>query len=126
MRIWRRSTRAESPFPPDPRRRLALLGLPSGRAAAMLCAIASPSHSRPLMMPVTRRAVLAGFAATAAGTLVRCDSRPQRYEFPELTYAPLPPIRLDVAVVDVLEDRKSVASGQGVSVRVDLGGRRYH
>src|SRR3546814_16074645 len=111
MRIWRRSTRAESPFPPDPRRRPALLGLPSGRAAAMLCAIASPSHSRPLMMPVTRRAVLAGFAATAAGTLVGCDSRPQRYAFPELTYAHLPPITLAVAVVEVVDSYRQ--SGKG-------------
>ncbi len=54
-------------------------------------------------MIVTRRAVLIGLAATAAGTLAGCNTPPQRYTFPELTYAYLPPIRLDVAVVDVVD-----------------------
>ena len=66
------------------------------------------------MMPVTRRAVLAGFAATAAGLLVGCESRPQRYEFPELTYAHLPPIRLDVAVVDVIDAYRSPGTAPNV------------
>ena len=55
-------------------------------------------------MLATRRAVLAGLAAAAAtGTLGGCNTPPERYEFPELTYAHLPPIRLNVAVIDVLD-----------------------
>lgn len=54
-------------------------------------------------MIVTRRAVLTGFVVAAAGTLAGCNTPPERYEFPELTYAHLPPIRLDVAVVDVVD-----------------------
>jgi len=52
-------------------------------------------------MIFTRRAVLAGLAA--ALPLAGCNTPPQRYEFPELTYSHLPPIRLDVAVVDVVD-----------------------
>jgi hypothetical protein len=58
-------------------------------------------------MTVTRRAVLAGLAAAAAGTLAGCNAPPQRYEFPELTYTHLPPIRLDVAVVDVVDSYRA-------------------
>lgn len=54
-------------------------------------------------MIVTRRAVITGLAAAAAGSLAGCNTPPSRYEFPELTYAHLPPIRLDVAVVDVVD-----------------------
>jgi len=55
-------------------------------------------------MLVTRRRLLSGVAAVAAaGTLGGCNTPPQRYEFPELTYTHLPPIRLDVAVVDVVD-----------------------
>lgn len=65
-------------------------------------------------MIVTRRAVLAGFATAAAGTLVGCNTPPQRYEFPELTYAHLPPIRLDVAVVDVIDSYRSPGAAPNV------------
>ena len=54
-------------------------------------------------MIVTRRAVLAGFAAAAAAPLAACNTPPERYQFPELTYSHLPPIKLDVAVVDVVD-----------------------
>lgn len=58
-------------------------------------------------MIVTRRAVLAGFGLAAAGTLAACNTPPQRYEFPQLTFGHLPPIRLDVAVVDVVDAYRS-------------------
>lgn len=54
-------------------------------------------------MLVTRRTVLAGLAVAATGTMAGCNTPPERYEFPELTYTHLPPIRLDVAVIDVID-----------------------
>lgn len=55
-------------------------------------------------MMLTRRAVLAGIAAAA---VAGCDTPPQRYEFPQLTYVHLPPIRLDVAVVDIIDSYRA-------------------
>lgn len=63
-------------------------------------------------MMLTRRSVLAGLAA--AGALAACDTRPQRYEFPELTYVHLPPIRLDVAVVDVIDTYRAPGTAPNV------------
>ncbi len=65
-------------------------------------------------MIATRRAVLAGLAAVSAVPLVGCDSSPQRYAFPELTYVHLPQIRLDVAMVDVIDSYRAPGTAPNV------------
>jgi hypothetical protein len=88
---------------------------PASRSGAGTAALTAPEIRWAIRGPLDddrsrRRAKILLLAAVAA-----CSSPPKRAPFAELTYAHLPPFRLDVAVVDVIDETRPTTAAPQVA-----------